>query len=230
MRFLYLLLLLISFSTQAQIYNSSPTCSPENCPECPKCEDRGDTEGYRKNSTGSLMLGYQFLNTWVVGKKSVSYTHNIGKSWGVELEYATSKRDVDIVGIDLGELKEDRYTLFAKYFVGNSFHVSIGPYMYDIEMETDDKLQDTLGNRIDDKWELEGYGLAFAFGNRWQTNWGLTYGIDWVRMNMPLVDGKIQRRITDLNADDKEDVKRSYAIFRRVPAFTFLAVNIGYTF
>lgn len=221
MRFLYLLTLFASLSTFAQ------TC-PE-CPECPTLE-RGKSESYRENSIGSIMLGYQFLNSWVIGKTSASYTHNIGRSWGIELEYATSKRDVNIVGIDLGELQEDRYTLLAKYFMTNSFHFSFGPYMYDLTMETNDDIQDRFGNRIDDTWELEGYGLAFAFGNRWQTKWGLTYGADWIRMNIPLLDGKIERRISDLDEDEQDDVKRSFNVLRRIPAFTFMAVNIGYTF
>lgn len=192
--------------------------------------DRGKTEQYRDESFGSLMGGYQFANTWVIGKYTGSYTQILSRDWSLELEYAGSERTVEIAGFELGELKEERYTLIGKYYVGNSFFVGVGPFMYKLRMETDRSLNDLNGNPLRDTWELEGYGAAIAFGSRWQNKWGLTWGVDWIRMNVPLKDGKVVRRVSDLNDDDTREVKRSFTILRTVPTFTFIGVSIGYTF
>lgn len=192
--------------------------------------DRGQTEQYRDESFGTVMAGYQFANTWVIGKYTGSYTQILSRDWSIEFEYATSTRTPEIAGFELGELKEERYTLLGKYYVGNSFFVGLGPFMYKLKMDTDKSLETQSGGRLNDTWELEGYGAAIAFGSRWQNSWGLTWGVDWIRMNVPLKDGKVVRRVSDLSDDDRHDVNRSFTILRTVPTFTFIGVNIGYTF
>lgn len=60
------------------------------------------------------------------------------REWSVELEYSTSKRDITIAVYSIEAVDEKRYTLFVKYYVGTSFHVSLGPYFYDISFESED--------------------------------------------------------------------------------------------
>jgi hypothetical protein len=234
----FILLSLMSFTALAQSSVTNPsagtqagtteaTTAPPKCPECDK--SRGETEKYRDDSFGSLMVGYQLATTWVVGKSTASWTQILSRDWSIELEYSTSKRNVKLFGSELGEMREDRYTLFGKYYVGNSFHVSGGPFMYDISTKLDEKFEDQLGNRLGDRWKLQGYGLSFAFGNRWQSKSGITWGVDWIRMNVPFIDGLVQRR-KDLDSEDKVEGDRDYKILRRAPTFTFVGVSVGYTF
>jgi hypothetical protein len=237
MRFMAVILfILITVPSWAQIPNPTitvpvpvpvPTLAAEcgDCPVCPSCA-RGKTETYREKYFGTLMLGYQYANTWVIGKQTASYTQILNHLWSLELEYATSKREVEIVGVELGSIREQRYTFFVKYYVGNSFHVSVGPYRSQLTIETSEKLQDISGDTLADEWDLEGYGSAFNFGSRWQTNWGLNWGFDWVRMNVPLKDGRIVKR----GGKGENDAERSFKILRTVPTFTFFGANIGYTF
>lgn len=202
------------------------------CPTCPKCEScaRGKTQGYREDSFGTVMVGYQYANNWVPRKTTGSYTQILNRDWSMEFEYATSERNVTLAGIDLGEMKEDRYTLLGKYYVGNSFHVSFGGYLSELKLKGSGKLQDISGNNVKNTSELENYGLSAAFGSRWQNSWGLTWGVDWFRVNVPVKDGKIQKRDGDLNNDGHQDVSRSFKLLRTFPTFTFVGVSIGYTF
>lgn len=226
MKMLFLLLATLSLSAWAQ----DPPAPVLTCPPCPQPEVKPGTATYRDDSFGSLMVGYQYLDTWVIGKKSGSYTQIFNKHWSMEFEYATSGRDLEIVGVDLGDINEDRYTLLLKYYIGNSFHVSAGPYMYNIKIKTKGRLEDVSGNQINDTFEYQGYGVGVGFGNRWQTSWGLTYGIDWIRVNSPLKKGKIKQRIVNLDDEDASNVKRTERLFSNLPALTFVGVSIGYTF
>lgn len=212
---------------------AATTPAPElECPKCKKCEncDRGKTEGYREDSFGTVMVGYQYANNWVPRKGVASYTQILNRQWSIEGEYATSQKDITLVGINLGMMKEDRYSLLAKYYIGNSFHVSFGGYMSEINIKDNGNLTDANGNPVKRKFELENYGIAAAFGSRWQNSWGLTWGVDWFRVNVPVKDGKIVRRSGDLNGDGHQDVNRSFRLLRTFPTFTFVGVSIGYTF
>lgn len=208
---------------------AAPACPEQKCPECPSC-DRGKTEGYREDSFGTLMVGYQYANNWVPRKTTGSYTQIINREWSLEFEYATSERNVTLAGTDLGEMKEERYTLFAKYYIGNSFHVSFGPLMSVIKIDPSGVFTDALGRPATKDLELENYGIGAAFGSRWQNKWGLTWGVDWFRVNVPIRDGKVQKRKADLDGDGDTDVSRSFSALRTIPTFTFMGVNIGYTF
>jgi hypothetical protein len=230
MRCLILLLALISFSTFAQ------TTTPTMCPECPplKCEEcarpMGKSESYRDDSNHSLMVGYQYMNTWVVGKTAMSYTYVAGRTWSFELEYVTGERRVEIADFELGNIKEDRYTLFAKYFLTNSFHFSFGPYFYQYQIDTAGSLKNLVNNNLSQEWDLTGLGAAFAFGSRWQNKWGLTWGLDWVRMNYPLATTWMNKNTGEVETTTKKDADRSFDILRKIPTFAFFTVNIGYTF
>lgn len=81
--------------------------------ECEDCARKmGHTERYRGDSNHQLLLGYQYVSTWVIGKQSASYTYVAGRDWSFELEYVTSQRTVEIADFEIGKIKEDRITLF----------------------------------------------------------------------------------------------------------------------
>ena len=184
----------------------------------------------RADSNGTLLVGYQFLNTWVPAKKTGSYTYYFNQNWAVEGEYATSKFSLDIAGINLGRIEEDRYSLLGKYFVGNSFYFNFGGYLSRLELFVGDKFEDALGNKINDSFIMDIYGVSFGVGNRWIYNNGISLGVDWLRFNMPFATSTKQKVLKTLDAENSDDVKRVGKVFRNFPAFTFIGVNIGYTF
>lgn len=241
MKCLLLLMFLFSFAASAQ--NTGPiVTTPEltptvpTCPECPKkkCEDCprewGHSERYRDDSFGSLMVGYQFVSTWVPGKYAGSYTQILNKDWSLELEYVTSERSVEIGDFELGKIKEERFTFFGKYYLTNSFHFSFGPYYYQYTIDTAGSLKNLANQDFDEKWDITGLGAAFAFGNRWQTKWGITYGFDWVRMNYPLYTAWLNKDTGEVEEASRKDANRSFELLRKIPSFAFFTVNLGYTF
>ena len=203
---------------------------PIEAPKNIEPEEKRTTATNRRDSFGSVMLGYQVLNTWVPAKKTLSYTQNFSEHWGLELEYATSKFSLDIAGIDLGRVEEDRYSLLGKYFVGNSFYFNFGAYVSKLEIFVGDKFADTFGNRINDSFIMDIYGASFGVGNRWIFNNGISLGVDWLRFNMPIATSTKQRVLKSLDAENSEDIKRVEKVFKNFPAFTFIGLNIGYTF
>lgn len=237
MRRLIFLLAFISVSTFAQ--TTKPTPPPAEIvltetPTAPKCPDcarlMGKSEKNRADSNHSFMLGYQYMTTWVVGKTSFGYTYVADRTWSFELEYVTSERRVEIGDFELGSIKEDRYTLFAKYYMTNSFHFSFGPYFYNYEIDTAGSLKDLVNQNLNQTWNLSGLGAAFAFGNRWQTDWGLTWGMDWVRLNYPLATTWLNKNTGETDTVTRNDADRSLELLRKIPTFAFFTINIGYTF
>lgn len=199
--------------------------------ECEDCARKlGKTEKSRDDSNHSLMVGYQYVSTWVVGKTAASYTYVAGRTWSFELEYVTSKRTVEIGDFELGRIREDRFTLFTKYYLDNSFHFSFGPYFYQYEIDTAGSLKNLVNQDFQQTWNLTGFGAAFGFGNRWQTKWGLTWGIDWVRMNYPLATTWLNKNTGEVETTTRKDADRSFDLLRKIPTFAFFSVNIGYTF
>jgi hypothetical protein len=228
---------ILSFLFMLSAYAQTPVLESNSCPPCPNCpvcpvykEPRSSATN-RDDSFGSLMGGFQFLNTWVPSKLTGSYTQIFNRSFSAELEYATSQRNISIAGVDVGLLKESRYTFLFKYYIGNTFHVSLGPYVSDLSFDLDNKITDVFGRRLNDKAEISSVGVAFGIGNRWQFNNGITVGLDWLRISQPTGVYKVKDRIfKGLDDDKKDDVKRTGKLFRTFPAFTFFGVNLGYTF
>jgi hypothetical protein len=228
MRLLILLFSLLPMITFAQTPLPTTPLPTLQCPECAR--EMGDSERYRDDSNHTFMVGYQYLSTWVVGKTSAGYTYVAGRTWSFELEYVTSERTAKIGNYEIGNTREDRYTLFAKYYLNNSFHFSFGPYYYDYDIETAGSLRNILNQNINKKLNLEGIGAAFAFGNRWQNKWGVTFGLDWVRLNYPLATTWENKETGEAETITRNDSERSFEILKKIPTFSFFTVNIGYTF
>jgi len=232
MRNLIFLLAFFSVSLFAQTTITTPDISlcptPPKCPECART--LGTSESLRDESNHTLMVGYQYVNTWVVGKTAYSYSYVAGRTWSFELEYVTSERTVEIGNFELGNIQEDRYTLFAKYYLNNSFHFSFGPYFYQYQIDTAGSLRNLANQEFNDKWDLTGLGAAFAFGSRWQNSWGLTWGLDWVRMNYPLATTWMNKDTGEVETTNRNDADNSFEILRKIPTFAFFTVSIGYTF
>lgn len=208
---------------------SATTCpAPPTCPE-PKKEE--NTATFREDSFGTVLGGFQFLNTWVPSKGTLSYTQIFSRDFSLELEYASSEREVDIAGVELGVMSENRYTLLLKYYVGPSFALSVGPYINEIAFKLGDNITNAAGDKLNEELELSLVGISFGIGNRWQLKNGITLGVDWLRINQPTGTYKVKKRILkDVDADDQDDTARTMNLLKSFPAFTFFGVNVGYTF
>ena len=61
---------------------------------------------------------------------------------------------------------------------------------------------------------------------------GMTLGIDWIRINYPVVATKIDDNSVNDVADsaDRNDLKDGIKTFNRIPTFLLFGLNIGYSF
>lgn len=188
------------------------------------------TDDYRKNSRHSFMLGYQFLTTWLTGKKTIGYTFIVSENWSWELEHAWQSLDSSIVGVDLGEISEKRTSLLGRRYVGDSFHFILGAMYQDFDARASGKV---LNKGVDvASFGAEGTGAVLGIGNRWQWQNGMTVGIDWLRVNVPLLTNKVENKILDEVNDnsDSDDIKKVIRTFNHIPTFVVFGLNIGYTF
>lgn len=181
---------------------------------------------------GSVMIGYQFLSTWLPSKKTISYTHIFNEKWSLEGEYSWSTISFPVVGIDLGEIKEQRYTLQARRYLGNSFHFTFGAVLSDFKARLGSDFLDDMGNEIRSDFKVENIGITAGMGNRWQWQNGVTVGIDWFRMNMPLFETELDDNVLKSipGGEDQDEVKKVIRVLNRLPSFVLLGVNLGYTF
>lgn len=188
------------------------------------------TDDYRKNSRHSLMLGYQFLTTWLTGKKTISYTFIVNENWSWELEHGWQTLDSSIVGVDLGRISEKRTSLLGRRYVGDSFHFIMGAMYQDFNARASGKV---LSKGVDvASFGAEGAGAVLGIGNRWQWKNGMTLGIDWLRVNVPLLSTKVENQILDEVDDnsDSNDIKKVIRTFNHIPTFVVFGLNLGYTF
>lgn len=187
----------------------------------------------RENSFGTVMVGYQLVTSWLPSKKTISYTHNFNSKWSLEGEYAWASLDVpSYIGIDLGGIREKRYTLQARRFVGNSFHFMFGPVYSKFTASLGSDIGDQFGNDLSGEIGGENLGVTGGIGNRWQWMNGFTLGIDWLRINMPVVDTRSDDTLIKKfgNDGDQDDVKVVIRSFNRIPTFVLFGLNIGYSF
>ena len=190
-----------------------------------------ETKDLRGNSLGTVMVGYQFLTTWIPSKLTFSYTHIFNEKWSLEGEYSGGSISFPIVGIDLGKITEKRYSLQLRRYTGNSFHSSFGLSYSEFKARLGSDFLDDMGNEIKSSFEVENLGLTAGFGNRWQWENGFTLGIDWARINIPLFETAVNDKVLkQIDKGDSGDVRKVIRTFNRIPTFVLLGVNLGYTF
>lgn len=184
----------------------------------------------RGESSHSLMLGYQMLTTWLPGKKAINYSYIHNERWTWDLEYAWASIDSPIIGVDLGEISEKRYSFMARRYVSNSFHFIFGAMYQDFHARASGKI---ISQGVDvATFGAESAGAVLGIGNRWQWKSGFTLGIDWLRINVPLFSTKVENEILDdiESNSDSNDVKKVIRAFNRIPTFVLFGLNLGYSF
>ncbi len=186
------------------------------------------SEDLRDDSFGTLAVGYQPFTTWIPSKWTASYTQNFSRYWVLEGEYSKGSLSLPVYGIDIGEISEQRATLQARYFPGNSFNWSFGILFQKGEAELGGDIPSVGAENV---FVMESFGATLGFGNRWQWESGVTFGIDWFRVNQPFFgQWEDEKVLKSVSADDASDLKRIMRAFNTLPTFVFLGIQIGYTF
>jgi hypothetical protein len=192
-----------------------------------------DSAQRRKSSIGSLMLGYQMITTWLPSKKNLSYTHIFNQDLSLEAEVSWMTLDRDsFIGVDFGAVRERRFTLQARRFVANSFHYLLGVVYSDFSAKLGREVVDQFGGEISQEAQGQNLGVCAGLGNRWQLNHGVTWGIDWIRVNIPIIETRSgQSVLTQIASEgERQDLKKVIRTFNRIPNFVFFGISAGYSF
>lgn len=186
----------------------------------------------RAESLGTVMVGYQFVTSWIPSKKTVSYNHIFNEKWTMEGEFSFGSINAPFIGVDLGKIKERRYTLQARRYVGNSFHFTFGAVYSTFSARLGSDILDSFGNEINSEFSADNLGATGGIGNRWQWQNGFTLGIDWIRLNIPVLQTKVEDKVLDSvpGSSDRKDIKDVIRTFNRIPTFVLFGINLGYTF
>ena len=186
------------------------------------------SEDLRDNSFGTLALGYQPFTTWIPSKWTASYTQTFSRYWSLEGEYSKGSLSIPVYSVDIGEISEERAALQARYYPGNSFNWTFGLFYQKGEAELGADIPSTSKY---DVFEMESFGATLGFGNRWQWDNGITFGIDWFRVNQPFFgQWENESVLKQVSADDADDLKKIMRAFNTLPTFVFLGLQLGYTF
>ena len=183
-------------------------------------------------SHSTLMVGYEFVTSWVPSKKTISYTQNFNEKWTLEGEYAWASISAPSYGINLGEIEEKRFSLHARRYTSTSFHFIFGAVLNDLKTQLGDDVLDAFGEELSSSIRLQNLGISLGMGNRWHWKTGITAGIDWMRVNIPVYETKLEDEVlSDIGtSDDKKDVKEALKTLNRIPTFVLFGLSLGYSF
>jgi hypothetical protein len=175
------------------------------------------------------------LSTWVPLKYGLSlgYIHN--SNWTYEVEWTQKTISAGILGVDFGHVKDQRYGIQARWYPKdfNSFHLIFGLFKSEFSSEFGSSI---VGNMVSTPnvkvWKLESYGPQLGFGNRWQFPYGVTLGIDWFVMYIPLFNKTSDDEALTYvnNSSDRSDVDKVTGRVQNIPQFDIFKMTLGYTF
>lgn len=225
--FSLILLFLLSFPLIADDKKSDQ----EKNEQTNKKETKEKIEAELNPKRWSAFASYAIWDTWLPGKWGASAVYG-DSSRTYELAYQKASYPFDLIIDDLGEISDTRIHLTTRSFTwDNSFNFQYGVYYQDLEV--------TLGNEyiraVGADYELlriSTLGGAWGFGNRWTWNKHWNFGVDWFKVFWPFQTVRQDTPFIDETDDsgDKDDVEGLVNAFARVPTFSFLFVEFGYTF
>jgi hypothetical protein len=167
------------------------------------------------------------INKWISDKFKITNSNIFG-----ELLLANGMIDSWQLDMTASEIEEKRFSLHARRYTSSSFHFIFGAVLNDLKAELGDDILDAFGAELSSGIRLQNLGLSLGMGNRWHWKNGITAGIDWMRVNVPLLETKLEDEVLDDvgTSSDKKDVKEALKTFNRIPTFVLFGLNLGYSF
>jgi hypothetical protein len=189
----------------------------------------------RGQSKWALFGNYAPLDLLIPGKYGVSlgWTRGPDKIW--ELEYLRGKVAVPFIVEDLGKMTDQRLTLMARSFSGNSFNFSYGISYFDFSITLGDKLLNGVSaGQVPyvDVISVQSVGFYLGVGNRWNFPNGFTLGVDWATWAQPVYITNEEKGFLDATTDesDKDEVETALDVVNYFPRLSFLKLNLGWSF
>lgn len=194
-------------------------------------KEMNGTSFNRQNSLGTLLVGIEPISTWVPLKFTASYTHIFNEKWSLEGEYGRGKFGAGALGFDVASIKENRFSLLGRRYIGNSFHWILGLYKDDLTVKLGSDILDSMSNTSIDEVSVDVLGGTLGIGNRWQWSNGFTLGMDWVRINIPVTRSTDEGSLKYISDNsDYDAVNEGLDRVASIPTFVLFGLYLGYTF
>lgn len=192
------------------------------------------TKVYRTLSRGTVMVHLSPFSTWLPMKYGLNAGYIYNDNWTWEFEYTQRSISGKVASVDFGKITDERYGIQSRWYPGaNSFHLIMGLFKNTLSMELGNSILDSIGSVPPvTMWKVESMGPQLGLGNRWQWSKGITFGVDWFLMYIPMFNKKVDDRVFDYvnNPEDRDDLNSVSRVINNIPQFDVLRLHLGYTF
>lgn len=184
----------------------------------------------------NIMLSYAGISTWIPSKLGLSYTYSPTASASWELSYIRGELSAPFFIDDIGSVSDSHISLLYRSYSTRStfsFIYGLNYYQFDASLGNEYLSSISSGNPANfNILRVRSFGLTVGIGNRWQLKNGLSLGADWFHLNIPINVFRTEADYlsSDASQDDKNDIENILDILKYVPTFSFLKLQIGYTF
>jgi len=199
-----------------------------------KIDDKADEaleEAIEATKRWSAYGSFSYLDTWLPGKIGLSGVYG-DDSRTYELAYQSASYSFDFLIDDLGKITDQRIHLTTRSHTWDgSFNFQYGIYYNSILVELGNAYTAALGNKYD-VLRVDTVGVVWGMGNRWNWDNGLSLGLDWFKIFIPLKVVNKDTKFLDENTDpdNQDDVDELVEGLSHIPAFTLAHFEIGYRF
>ncbi|MCJ8276443.1 MAG: hypothetical protein HRT44_10505 [Bdellovibrionales bacterium] len=200
-----------------------------------KKKKSGSSRRNREGKRHSIIGSYTPLDTWIPSKFGLQYTYIQNPSTSWEVSWDRGSIGYGFLFVDIASIKDQRIQVTrTSYSKRNSFYLTYGLNYYQFKATLGSALLSTVtGSTVPniDVLEISSLGGTFGIGNRWQfKNWVL--GVNWVSIHVPLVILNSENAYTSntTNQSDGQTVQDVMDVVERIPTFTAVRVQLGYSF
>ncbi len=199
-------------------------------------EIRKKNPDLRSSRPHNIMASFTGTATWIPAKLGISYTYSPDATESWEISFNRGKISTPFFIPDLGSISDSHISLlYRSYSNRNSFSIIYGLNYYEFDAHLSRKYLSSISSGDPSDFNVlnvQSIGATVGLGNRWQFENGLSLGVDWFHLNVPLNVFKTKAAYLSSDADqaDKNEIENVLDILKRVPTFDFLKLQIGYTF
>lgn len=191
------------------------------------------TRAFRGLTLYSGAVHFSPLSTWLPLKYGITAGYNYSSDWTFEAELTTKSYGAGLLGVDFAQVTDQRYGVQGRWYPGsNSLNFIFGFFRSEFTAELGDAILSRTGAPSGTVLGFKSFGPLVGLGNRWQWRYGMTIGVDWIAMYVPLIDrttdDKALKAVT--NQTDRSDLDKVTSAINRLPQFDVLKLSFGYAF
>jgi hypothetical protein len=248
------LILVLGIATSAQAQSTPATNAPppvntsgRDTESSPITETSKSTEPDIKISQLDRMTGMdRLLRPWNVSfelstlsllvplKPSLSASYAFDPEWAFEVSAMSGSLSAGWLSAELGRYTETSFSvLLRSYGTRSSFHYLIGVSQENTRIQIGNRYVDmATGVGSIDIAQTQSWALVLGVGQAWKLRNGVTLGIDYARIAYPLIVANTDSAFltSNANGDKKGFIADTLNTAAKIPRFSFLQFNVGWSF